>query len=113
MAKTTPQVREQRLYPTPHLDKSFQCTIGSSQGFAWLETATSFRYQTLQRLPVTAQYARSMRPISLRKEKRRRGHLWYANLSVHGIVYKRYVGRSSDLTLERLDLVALDLNQQW
>ncbi len=113
MAKNTPQVRRRRLYLTPHLNKSFSCTVGSPEWFAWLESATSFRYQTLQCIPVFAQYTHPMRPISLRKEKRLRGYLWYANLRVHGILYKRYVGRSSDLTIERLDLIASDLNQQW
>ena len=113
MAQNSPQVRDQRLYPNPHTNAPALCTVGSREWYAWLKSATRFRYQTSQRLPVHARYSRAMRPISVRKEKRRRGYLWYANLRVHGILYKRYVGRTSDLSIERLDLIALDLNQQW
>ena len=63
-----------------------------------------FAIRQLQRLPEHARYFRAMRPNSVCIEKRRRGHLWYVNLRVHGILYKRSVGRTSDLSIERLDL---------
>ena len=113
MAKNTPQVKHNRLFFNSDPAARSLCAVDSPQWFAWLESASSFRYQTVQRLTVTANYSRSMRPISVRKEKRRRKYLWYANLRVHGTLYKRYVGRSSDLTTERLDLIASILNELW
>jgi hypothetical protein len=113
MAKNTPQVRHNRLFLSAHPSAPCLCDVDSPTWFAWLDSATYFRYQTAQRLSVTARYSRPMRPISVRKERRRRGFLWYANLRVHGTLYKRYVGRSSDLTVERLDEIAVLLNQLW
>ncbi len=113
MAKQTPAVRHNRLFLTAHPGAPALCQLNSPEWFAWLNSATSFRYQTTQRLAVTAHYSRALRPISVRKERRRRRSLWYANLRVHGTLYKRYVGRSSDLTVERLDEIALLLNELW
>jgi hypothetical protein len=63
-----------------------------------------FAIRQLQRLPEHARYFRAMRPNSVCKEKRRRDYLWYANLHVHGLLYQRSVGRTSDLSIERIDL---------
>ncbi|MFO7680095.1 MAG: hypothetical protein R6X34_08590 [Chloroflexota bacterium] len=53
------------------------------------------------------------RPISLRKEQRRQVELWYAYRRVHGVLYKRYVGKSAGLTLARLEETAVWLNEVW
>jgi hypothetical protein len=79
---------------------------------------TSFRYYTAQHIIVAHGYTRPMRPISVRKEKRRRGALWYAYIRTpyirtHGQLYKRYVGKSIALTQNRLDEVAFLLNEMW
>lgn len=44
-----------------------------------------------------------------RKERRRRGEYWYAYARVEGKLNKRYLGRSTDLTLTRLEQVAQEL----
>ncbi len=50
-------------------------------------------------------------PISVRKEKRRRGVLWYAYLRSYRILHKRYVGTSEALTVARLEEIARVLNE--
>ena len=39
--------------------------------------------------------------------------LWYAYRRVHGVLYKRYVGKSAGLTLARLEETAVWLNEVW
>jgi hypothetical protein len=78
-----------------------------------LETATTFRYHSQERRIIIRGYGPLLSPISLRKEKRRRGFLWYAYKRNHGLLHKRYVGRSAALTRDKLDEVALMLNQLW
>ncbi len=111
MSKSTPQVQDNQLYlaeaATPF------CLVNSPTWFTWLETAATFRYFSQQRLPVTRNYARPIRPISIRKEKRRQGYLWYAYLRTNGRLHKRYLGKSTALTMTRLDEIALVLNQIW
>ncbi len=113
MAKSTPNVARNKLFLNAHANALYLCDLDSSEWFDWVESATHFRYQTTRQIHLTHGFTRPMRPISLRKEKRRRGFLWYANLRVHGTLYKRYVGRSCTLTIERLDLVASILNEIW
>lgn len=113
MPKQTPAVRRNHLYPDPQSNAEALCALDSPTWFAWLESATQFRYYTTRRFQVAQAYWRTMRPISVRKEKRRSGFLWYANLRVHGVLYKRYVGRSAALTVEHLDRIATLLNEVW
>jgi HAMP domain-containing protein len=63
----------------------------------WLEGVQSFRYVPSKEAPYTA-----------RKEKSKKadGDYWYAYRKVQGKLHKRYIGRSSDLTLDRLEEVA-------
>jgi hypothetical protein len=111
MAEKTPKVQCKRLYLAE--DTKPVCHIGTPDWFAWLETATSFRYYTQQQIAVAHDYTRPMRPISVRKEKRRRGYLWYAYIRTHGHLNKRYVGTTTALTQSRLDEVATLLNEIW
>jgi hypothetical protein len=111
MAKTTAKVQHNQLYITE--GSASICAIGSSTWFDWLETATAFRYFSQERQFVAHDYSRPLRPISVRKEKRRRGYLWYAYLRTHGQLHKRYVGKSIGLTASRLDEITLILNQIW
>ena len=113
MAKSTPNVRDNKLFLNAHSDAPHLCDVDSPEWFDWLHSANHFGYQTSRRIHVIHDFTRPMRPISVRKEKRRRGFLWYANLRVHGTLYKRYVGRSSALTIERLDQIASILNEIW
>ena len=49
----------------------------------------------------------------LRKEPRRQGWFWYAYLRSHGLLHKRYVGKSERLTIARLEEMATILNELW
>lgn len=111
MAKTTPKVQGKQLYlndiNTP------TCRVGSADWFAWLETATTFRYFTDQHTRIGSGYTRAMYPISVRKEKRRQQFIWYAYRRSNGNLYKQYVGKTTALTVERLDEVAAELDAVW
>ena len=109
MAKKTPKVQHNQLYL--HGDDNPVCLIGSPAWFDWLATATTFRYYSPQRLIIIRGSGPLLAPISLRKEKRRRGALWYAYKRRHGCLHKCYVGLSAALTRSKLDEVALTLNQ--
>lgn len=111
MAKKTPKVDGQQLYLPGQA--SPVCCLDSVAWFTWLETASAFRYHSQERLVIVRSYGPRLAPISLRREKRRRSLLWYAYRRSHGILHKRYVGRSRTLTTARLDEVALELNLIW
>jgi hypothetical protein len=111
MAKTTPKVRDHHLFCYP--DPAPFCALDSAEWFVWLETAVSFRYFSGQRHDVYNGNGPLFAPVSLRKERRRRGWLWYGYRRVYGVLHKRYVGRSVDLTRELLEKTALVLNEIW
>jgi len=111
MAKKTAKVQHNQLYLNG--EDSPVCALGSPDWFAWLATATTFRYYSQQRQIIIHGSGPLLSPISLRKEKRRRGALWYAYKRRHGCLHKRYVGQLAALTLAKLDEVALTLNQLW
>ena len=111
MAKTTPKVQGKHLYLNG--DATPICRVGSPDWFEWLETTTRFRYFTDQSTPVGVGFRRAMYPISVRKEKRRRQFVWYAYRRSNGLLYKRYVGKTMALTVERLDEVAAELDAAW
>ena len=107
----TPKVQGQQLY-LPACSEPV-CPIDSAIWFAWVETAVTFRYPSPRRLVVVRGYGPLVSPISLRKEKRRQGALWYAYRRNHGLLHKRYVGKSEALTSARLDEVAIELSLAW
>jgi hypothetical protein len=111
MAVKTPKVQGKQLFLAA--DRKPVCQMDTPEWFAWLETITSFRYYTSQRIIITRGLTRPMRPISVRKEKRRQGHLWYAYMRTHGQLYRRYVGKTAMLTQVKLDEVAAWLNEIW
>jgi len=111
MAQTTPKVQYNQLYLNG--TRTPVCQVGSSDWFAWLETASSFRYYTTRQTQVARGHTRALFPISVRKEKRRQGYLWYAYRRAHGLLHKRYVGNTTTLTRERLDEVAAWLDTVW
>jgi LuxR family transcriptional regulator, maltose regulon positive regulatory protein len=64
-------------------------------------------------MPAAGGHVRPLGPISVRKERRRQGWLWYAYRRANGQLHKVYVGTSQALTIARLDDVAADLNGRW
>lgn len=81
-------------------------SIDSQQWFEWLSSNPSFRYTPTS----------SNAPYTCRKEKSNKGEAdyWYGYRKVGGKLHKRYIGRTSDLTLGRLEEVAalLDIPPQ-
>lgn len=109
MAQMTPKVMDNLLY-LPGCGEPV-CAVASSAWFDWLHEAKTFRYYSQQRHNVIRGYGPTLSPISLRKEKRRRGCLWYAYRRSYRVLHKRYVGKSEALTCNRLEEVARMLNE--
>ncbi len=109
MAKTTPKIHDKQLFCYP--DPTPVCTLDSAGWFLWLETAMTFRYFSSQRHNWHRGHGPLFAPVSFRKERRRQGWLWYANRRVHGILHKRYVGKSAKLTAAKLEETAVWLNE--
>ncbi|MBO0795241.1 MAG: LuxR family transcriptional regulator, partial [Ktedonobacteraceae bacterium] len=73
---------------------------GGQGWFAWLETISSFSFQ-----------CRSGEECTVRKEAvQRGGDYWYAYRRKGRRMVKRYLARSHDLTLARLEVVTAALN---
>ena len=66
----------------------------------WLLNAQSFRYVPYENAPIT-----------VRKEKSRRGDgdYWYGYRKAQGKLHKRYIGKAEDLTVNRLEEIAAQL----
>ena len=67
---------------------------GSIEWFAWLEQHCSFRFET------------DCAAFTARKEQRPGGWYWYAYRRKQGKLYSTYIGKSQELTLDRLSSVA-------
>src|SRR4028118_1066455 len=72
----------------------------SPKGLVWLESATSFRFE-----PTGAS-----KPYTVRKESGKGGNYWYGYRKVSGKLHKRYIGKSLEITSERLEEIAEALN---
>src|SRR5689334_23739893 len=96
MARTTPQVVNDRL-TDPAGPESI--VVGSPAWFAWLERSKGFSF----RGPTGT--------FTARRELRERGDgYWRAYRTVDGRQRRAYLGRSADLTPERLRAVAAHLD---
>src|SRR6266851_6650318 len=69
--------------------------VESPGWFVWLDQASSFAF-----------HGRMGSYTARQERKERGGGYWYAYLREHGKVTKRYLGRSADLTLTRLEQAA-------
>src|SRR5438132_9291915 len=73
-------------------------TVGSPAWFEWLESATTFAF--------TCPSGR----FTARKEGRARGGMyWKAYHTANGTLHRAYLGKTSDLTLDRLTSAAATL----
>src|SRR5581483_54865 len=99
MARTTPRV-EQNILLLP-VDRSAPVPVGSQQWYSWLsaeENASFF-------------FTNETGSFTARKERRKRGGwYWIAYRSRGGRLMKTYIGRSEDLTPERLHAVTSQLS---
>ncbi|MEO8287101.1 MAG: LuxR C-terminal-related transcriptional regulator [Chloroflexota bacterium] len=91
--RTTRRVDNDRLFLANGEENSIM--VGTPEWFTWLESAATFAF-TCPAGNFTA-----------RKEARARGgSYWKAYKTAHGILHRAYLGKSSDLTLDRLCHVA-------
>jgi chromosome segregation ATPase len=67
--------------------------LDSPKGFAWLESIGSFRFEPNG----------NSKPYTVRKES---GVYWYGCRKVAGKVRKKYIGKSSEVTMVRLEEIA-------
>jgi predicted ATPase/DNA-binding CsgD family transcriptional regulator len=95
MARSIPTVRDGSLQQHNEEDTSTTpISIGTVAWYSWLEQHRSFTYET----PRTT--------FTARKEQRTAGWYWYAYRRMRGKLHSFYLGKSADLTLERLNMTA-------
>src|SRR5213078_1556209 len=73
--------------------------VGTAEWYAWLEHHCSFRLE------------KDCTAFTARKEKRPGGMYWYAYRRKQGKLCSAYLGKSEELTLERLSSVAETLER--
>jgi LuxR family maltose regulon positive regulatory protein len=96
MARTTPRVERSTLIGAAGDGSTI--AIGTPAWYAWLEQATTFAFIGEQG------------SFTARKERRARaGGYWKAYRKQAGTLRSAYLGKSTDLTLDRLNAVALSL----
>jgi hypothetical protein len=92
MARSIPKVREGSLLQHIAEDTSTDTiSIGTAAWYRWLEQHHSFTFETL-RTTFTA-----------RKEQRPGGRYWYAYRRMRGKLHSFYLGKTEELTLQRLN----------
>src|ERR1051326_1589772 len=74
-------------------------TIGTVEWYVWLEHHQSFCFETAHST------------FTARKEKRPGGWYWYAYRRKQGKLHTAYLGKSEELTLERLNTIAAALER--
>jgi len=79
-------------------DKVFE--LDSCKGSAWLESVGSFRYE-----PTGVN-----KPYTVRQETKKGGDYWYGYRKVAGKLHKKYIGKSSELSMAKLEEIAEALN---
>ena len=96
MARTTPRVEDATLVAASRVAEAIE--VGTQTWYAWLEQATTFAFAGVQGR------------FTARKERRgRTGWYWKAYRKRAGLVRSAYLGKSADLTLDRLNAIATDL----
>src|SRR5262245_52175421 len=96
MARTTARVERDTLIGGA--GDSSRITIGTPAWYAWLEMATTFAF------------VGELGSFTARKERSTRaGGYWKAYRKHKGTLRSAYLGKSADLTLDRLNAVALSL----
>lgn len=92
MARSIPKVREGSLQEeNPEGGFATPISVGTAAWYRWLEQHSSFTFET----PCTT--------FTARKEQRPGGWYWYAYRRSQGKLHSRYLGKSKELTLQRLN----------
>src|SRR5258708_27933286 len=86
-----PAVRDSMLFTTPH---EAPVQVETEHWFDWLREARSFTFSGIAG------------PFTARHEERSGRHFWYAYRQQDGVLHKTYLGRSPELTLQRLEQAA-------
>ncbi len=95
MARSIPIFREGALQQQSKEGTSTDTiSIGTAEWYSWLEQHHAFTYET-PRMTFTA-----------RKEQRPGGWYWYAYRRRQGKLHSAYLGKSAELTLQRLNVTA-------
>src|SRR5215218_9032564 len=95
MARTTPQVAGATL--VARADDARAIAVGTPAWYAWLDGASTFAF-----VGVGGSF-------TARKERRRAEGYWKAYRKRAGVLRSAYLGKSADLTLERLQAAAATL----
>ena len=99
MVRSIPRVHDDSLHVPTREGNISIITLGSSAWDTWVEHARSFRFET----PHSS--------FTARKEQRPGGWYWYAYRRRHGTLHIAYLGKSEELTIERLHTVAAVLER--
>jgi hypothetical protein len=100
MAHSIPRVHDDSLHiPTVEGHGTSVITLGSAAWDSWVEQARSFRFES----PHAS--------FTARKEQRPGGWYWYAYRRRHGTLHIAYLGKSEELSSERLHTVATVLER--
>jgi predicted ATPase/DNA-binding CsgD family transcriptional regulator len=95
MARSIPKVREGSLQQQSAEGTSTNTvSLGTAAWYSWLEQHSSFTFET----PRTT--------FTARKEQRPGGRYWYAYRRIRGKLHSFYLGKSEELTFERLNATA-------
>ena len=95
MARSIPKVREGFLLQHIEEDSSPDTiSIGTAAWYRWLEQHHSFTFET------------SSMTFTARKEQRPGGWYWYAYRRIGGKLHSFYLGKSEELTIQRLNSTA-------
>lgn len=98
MARATPRVAHAALIDPANAAQSI--VVGTPHWYAWLQGATTFAFRD------------AAGRFTARKERRGPADgYWRAYRNYAGVVRSAYLGRTADLTLERLQAVAVTLGQ--
>ena len=101
MARSIPKVREGSLQEdSAEGTSTTTISIGTAAWYSWLEQHSSFTYET------------SHAAFTARKEQRPGGWYWYAYRRSQGKLHSRYLGKSEELTPQRLDETAAAFEQE-
>jgi predicted ATPase/DNA-binding CsgD family transcriptional regulator len=100
MARSIPKIRDDSLHvPTLEGKSTSVIALESAAWDSWVEHARSFRFET----PHAS--------FTARKEQRPGGWYWYAYRRRHGTLHIAYLGKSEELSIERLHTVAAVLER--
>ncbi len=102
MAQTPPSIQGEMLTYQQN-GQSAQVTVDTAGWYSWLETATTFTFRSEQG---------SFTAYKERSGNKRGGTYWRAYRKLHGKLHRAYLGKSEELTLERMKAIAAMLAGQ-